>query len=311
MLRQVIRLTIGICMLLSNGMPAWGQGLDITMHVGAGRMAGKSVYQIGGFVAYADGSADEYWFPVSELDWPLDFYVASVHADARIHDRVSLGADVVKNVSRAAGWMEDSDWVEAPDSFDVYSESRTRGEALLWHANVNYIFYHAEKEDQEVDVMLGGGFWHQKFGYHGYAVLEEYPSSPSFPPTNVQARVITYDITYEVPYLELAARSTYGRLTGHVHLGWSPLAHAEDVDHHLLRNKVCRGESDTGSAYLFGVKAGYEFIDNWSLGTRFDYTKIDTDGTQKQWNGGAYHAELDWKAFSEQMLFQVTVGCSF
>jgi len=47
---------------------------------------------------------------------------------------------VVKSISRAAGWMKDSDWVNAEDSFDVYSESRTRGEALLWNANVDYIF---------------------------------------------------------------------------------------------------------------------------------------------------------------------------
>jgi len=305
-------LAIGVFIFLSGAIPAWGKDLDLNMNLGAGRLSGETVYQIGGFVAYADGSTDEYWFPVSELDWPLDFYTASAHADLTIHDTVSVGADVVKSISRAAGWMKDSDWVNAEDSFDVYSESRTRGEALLWNANVDYIFYHSEKEDQAaVDLMLGAGFWHQKFGYHGYAVHEEYPSSPSTAPYDLQARVITYDMTYELPYLELAARSTHGRLTGHVHLGWSPYARAEDVDHHLLRNKVCRGESDRGAAYLLGMRAGYELIDNWSLGCQFDYTKIDAEGTQKQWNGDAYYAELDWKAFSEQMLIQVTVGCSF
>jgi outer membrane protease len=302
---------MGVCLVLSGVTPVWGDGLDFNMNVGAGRMSGETVYQIGGHVAYANGRTDKYWFPVSELDWPLDFYVASAHADLTIHDTVHVGADVVKNISKAAGWMKDSDWVNAPDSFDVYSESQTRGEALLWNANVDYIFHHSEKKDQKVAVMLGAGFRHQKFGYHGYAVHEEYPSSPSTPPYDLQARVITYAITYEVPYVELAAFSTYGRLTGYVHLGWSPFAMAEDVDHHLLRNKVCRGVSDNGAAYLLGMRAGYELIDNWSLGCRFDYTKINTQGTQKQWNGDAYYAELDWKALSEQMLIQITLGYSF
>ena len=59
------------------------------------------------------------------------------------------------------------------------------------------------------------------------------------------------------------------------------------------------------------MKAGYELIDNWVLGGQFDYTKIDTEGTQKQWIGDAYFAELDWKAYSEQTLIQITLGCSF
>jgi len=311
MQRQIICLTMGVCFFLLCGIPAWCQGLDLNMNVGAGQMAGKTVYQIGGLITYADGSADEYWFPISELEWPLDFYIASAHADLTFHDQVFVGADVIKNMSRAAGWMKDSDWIAAPNSFDVYSESRTRGEALLWNAHADYIFYHSEKEDQEIDLMLGAGYWHQKFGYHGYSVLEEYPSSPSTPPNDVQARAITYDITYEVPYVELATFSKYGRFTGYFHLGWSPFASAEDVDHHLLRNKVCRGESDEGRAYLFGVKAGYELIDSWTLGCQFDYTKIDTDGSQDQWINDAYLGELEWKAFSEQMLVQVTLGYSF
>lgn len=300
---------MSLLMITAAWSSVWAKGVELNLTAGVGLLAGDTTYQIGGLVVLPDGSAAEYHFPFSELEWPLDVYVASAHADVVLADLVNARFNITKNISRAAGWIKDSDWLDAPDSLDVYSESRTRLDAILWDATVDYICYHAP----EASCMVGFGYLRQDFEYTADDIYQEYPSGAYTGPNEYPGRVFTYDMTYEVPYLDLAFTYRYKNLNGLLHFGWSPYASAEDEDHHLARDpvKVSKGKSESGVAYLVGMKSDFAVYKNWSLGFQFDYTKIDTDGYQKQWDGGVYSAKVDWKAFTDQMQTLFTVGYSF
>lgn len=309
MKRHRVYLFVIVSVLVMTGSSAWAKDVDLHLTAGLGWLSGETDYQIGGTVVNANGTVEEYHFPFSELKWPMDVYVASMHADAVVADTVHAKLEVTKNISRAAGWIKDSDWILGPDSFDVYSESRTRMDALLWDAAIDYMLYRTPT----TALMVGIGYLHQYFEYTADHLYQEYPSGAFTGDNEYPGRVFTYDMTYEIPYLDFALQSHGKRFIGHVHFGWSPYASAEDEDHHLARVpvKVCKGESEHGTAYLAGVKADFPLDQNWSLGFQFDYKNIRTDGYQKQWDGGVYSAKLDWKSHSEQMMTLFTVGYSF
>jgi outer membrane protease len=128
-----------------------------------------------------------------------------------------------------------------------------------------------------------GGFLYQKFQFDASNVQQTGygPYSPWYTGT-VPGKVLTYEVTYAVPYFGIHSELQLTRtFQAAADVAYSPWAAAEDEDDHLLRFKRMKG-STTGKAYFATVTAQWELHDNNTFVLQVQYLRIDTTGTQTQ-----------------------------
>ncbi len=284
--------------------------------VGLGELSGHTTYQIGGTYSTPSGSG-ELHFPISELEFPLDVYMVSLGASVGFTEKLKLSASVKKNITGDAGKMKDSDWgyyylaVGSPaeqGTLDIYSESDADLDALIVDVNARYRIYRG--------FFMGLGYIYQNFDYEISNLDQWYPSSNyyfgvDFPHDRVSGTILTYEVTYSIPYIEIVfmgkATDTF---TVETSLGYSPIVKVEDEDQHLLRSKVNKGDCD-GSAIFFSLKGRYDFFKNWFLTLEFDYVKIEADGKSEASFSGVYDHTIDLEIESQQLFAGIAVGYAF
>lgn len=327
-----------LLLALASRASALEVGADFAL--GAARMSGDSTYTIGGTVAAYSLRAEVQW-PLSELAWPLDATLLTADARLRIGDAWSVSLAAASNLGKGTGTMEDSDWGVywlqsegdsrfRTDSLDVFSTSDAAFDALTIDAVARRRVF----ERGGLAVSAGLGYLHEHFdysasdvdqyspSYRGYATpLREYGiTADPFRGTRA-GKVITYEVTYRVPYAELSG--TYGfseAFTVDARLGYSPFAGATDRDDHLLRGKVMEGDCE-GSAYFAGVDARYAFAERWSLLAGVEYRSIETSGTQTQvWYRQddpetdppvGFRSTVDQEISSSQVVARLRLGYGF
>ena len=291
------------------------EGVDLT--VGLGQLFGDTTYQIGGRVDTPSGSYD-YHFPISELEFPLDVYMASLEGSIGFAERWKVCASVKKNITEDAGRMKDSDWGVpfedppgsdtwwwyGPDSLDVYSESDAELDALILDINLRYMFFKR--------LFVGLGYIHQNFEYECSLIRQWSPSGLSgYDYTGTGGVALKYEVTYSIPYFEVVyiGKAT-DNFTVELSLGYSPIVNVEDEDQHLLRSKVNEGDCE-GTALLCSLEGRYDFTKNWFITLGLDYKKIETDGRSKASFFGVYDHTIDLEIESKQVYAALTAGYAF
>lgn len=283
---------------------------------GLGQLGGQTTYQIGGTISTPSGTGKVH-FPISELEFPFDVYMGTLKASVGFAEKLKLSASVKKNITDDAGKMKDSDWGAwwldgngwaEQGTLDIYSESDADLDALILDVNLRYRLHRG--------FFVGLGYIHQNFDYEISNLHEWYPSSTYYfgvdlPHYRLGGQVLTYEVTYNIPYIEIAfmgkATDTF---TVEMSLGYSPIVNVEDEDHHLLRSKVNKGDCD-GSAILFSLQGRYDFFKNWFLTLGLEYVKIETDGKSEAFFSGVYDHTIDLEIESEQLFGGITVGYAF
>jgi outer membrane protease len=127
--------------------------------------------------------------------------------------------------------------------------------------------------------------------------------------------VITYDVTYNIPYLEVAAAIQAGeKLSIEASLGYSPIVSVEDEDDHVLRSKLNVGDCD-GTALMAGIDGRFNFTGQLFALFGVSYLAVDAEGTQSQrfYAGPMAGAgtDIDLDISSEQVYVYVTGGYAF
>lgn len=304
------------------GSPQWDVSLDI------GLMTGDTTYQIGGLITDNAGGVYEVQFPLSELKWPLDIAVAFLGGSGRFGP-LSVQARIGASLTDSPGEMEDSDWGVyyldygppfRDDSLDIFSTSDATLSAAMFDLKVRYAFL-----DRPGFSLAGGiGLLYQDFSFEARGVDQYSPSWRDYGLTGDPFRFrggpnqlgITYDVTYTVPYLEIAAGWKFGhRVTVDASLGYSPIAYAEDTDDHVLRGKLSEGSCD-GSAVMANVGATVAFGRRFFGAVGLSYLNIDTDGTQVQSyyedpSMIGYEATIDHTITSSQTSLYLRGGITF
>jgi outer membrane protease len=247
--------------------------------VGVEAMAGDTTYQIGGNIVLPDGRSGTILFPSSELEWPLDTWLARIDAGLNFGGSWRINGVVKKNVSDPDDNMIDKDWLTPsnPGQLDVYSESSISSfDAVILDVDVEWTFL----ERQAWSLYTGVGYQYQNFDYDSNLIRQYSPSGyPGVDFTGDGRVSITYEITYDIPYLLIGSNVKLGEnftLSGS--FAYAPWVNAEDVDDHVLRNRVTKADMD-GDAFMFDMSAQYNITPSWFLVAGFYYTKIDVDGT--------------------------------
>jgi len=285
------------------------QGSDSYITIGIARLSGDTIYQIGG--KYVTPSASgEYHFPISELEFPLDVWMVSVEGSKEFAEKwkVSVGAKI--NYAINAGKMKDSDWLTLsnPAQLDVYSESDAYLNALIMDIDIQYRFF----ERSNWSFIVGVGYIRQNFDYECKLNRQWSPSGlAGYDYTGTGSVDLTYEVTYSIPYMEIGIQFKFkNKVSLEASFGYSSIVNVKDLDVHVLRSKVSEGDCD-GDAILFSLKGRYSFPRNWFLALQLDYTKIDTDGKQKQYTDGAWTATIDQEITSEQIFGVLSAGYAF
>lgn len=300
-----------LLLVVASSLPATAQNHTWDFNLGVGPMAGHTTYQIGGTVTAPEG-VEEYWFPISELVFPMQ--VAQITLDSTLslgkEKRLQLALGATKNLTTDAGTMEDSDWMTGsnPDQLDVFSESQADLDALMLNADILYKFLKRKR----VSLGAGVGFLYQDFNYECSDFDQWYPSQPWWGHDYGWGLGIIYEITYYIPYLQLRTDVSFfsDKLQLGVMLGASPYVTAEDYDNHVLRGIVSYGDFD-GVAGLMSLEATLYLLKHWFLEVRLDARTIAADGTQRNYIGGAWSHDIDTEITSDQGSFTFAVGASF
>ena len=320
-----------ICIILTMTVAAENPKIDVNL--GTGMLRGDTTYQIGGTVTGPYYGTEELHFPISELAFPLNVYMVSAEGYIEFAERLQVAARVNKNITNDAGKMEDSDWglwhigTELPhmppgyycrstyctsDSLDVFSESDSDLKALIMDINLSYKFY----KQLNWSLMAGLGYIYQNFDYEVSNLDQWYPSYYDYFEVDLghdyeSGKVGTYEVTYSIPYIELGAQLTFLDSLGvEASFGYAPVVNVEDEDHHLLRDKVSKGEGD-GTGSFVSVEGRYAFGENWFVTLEADYTKIETEGKTKSFFDGRYDHTIDEKIESEQTSVTLSIGYGF
>ena len=291
-------------------------GFDIS--IGTELMSGDTTYSIGGATTLADGTSGTLHFPLSELEWPLDIWLARVDAGLYIGSSWRINGVLKANISDPDDPMEDSDWGLAyleglagasPSDLDIYSESNISDfDAFIWDIDVEWAFL----QRQSWNLYAGLGYQYQKFEYDGQLIHQYSPSHPGQAEAYGDGTVgITYEMTYKMPYFLIGTDyqiTPSFTVTGS--FAYSPWVEAEDEDHHLLRNKVAKGDME-GDAFMVDVSGTYYFLSSWFLEGGFLYTKIDVDGDQNQSINGVPLGTIYEESESTQTSGYLNIGYRF
>lgn len=295
--------------------PAGDSKGNFTISLGTEKMAGDTSYRIGYPAVSPSGIRFDGYFPFSELEWPLDIWLLRVDGKATFNEQWRANVSIKKDLSTPDDKMIDSDWLTPsnPALLDVYSEFDISSfDALIIDADVQWIFL----QRQVASFYLGAGFVYQNFDYESKLIYQFSPSGlPGFAFVGDGRIGIIYEVTYLLPYLKIGSDLQFGpNFTIQSSFSYSPIAQAEDTDHHLLRElggKVATGDLD-GTAYMIEITGRYLFTPALFLEAGLHYLRIEVDGEQYQEYGlglpiGTVHQEVE----SAQTTAYLSVGFRF
>ncbi len=286
--------------------------VNLNIALGAELMSGSTTFSIGGPVTYYDGSSEQGYFPWSELEWPLDIWLARLSVGMDIGQSWRVNGVIKTNISDPNGHMIDKDWLtySNPSQLDIYSNSTISDfSAFILDIDVEWIFV----QDQSWTVYTGVGFQSQNFEYDGQLIHQYSPSGiPGYEAYGDGSVAITYEMTYTMPYLLIGSDlQITPDLTLEGSFAYSPLVTAEDEDHHLLRNgRVAKGDME-GDAYMLNVSGTYNFLPAWFIEGGVNYTRISVDGNMDISIHGYYILTEREESESTQTSGYLTVGYRF
>lgn len=277
--------------------------------IGTELMSGDTTYSIGFPVTFPDGSSLEGYFPFSQLEWPLDIWLARVDAGLSIGSSWRINGVLKTNISDPNDHMIDRDWLPPGSWLDVYSESNISDfDALIWDIDVEWTFL----QRQSWNLYAGLGYQYQNFDYAAQLIQQYSPSGiPGFDFIGDGSVTITYEMTYKMPY---ALIGTDFQITPNFaiagSIAYSPWVSAEDEDHHLIRDIEFKGDMD-GDAVMFDLSGIYDFHSSWFLEGGVHYTKIDVDGDQTQWTDDVILGTVHEESESTQTSAYLNIGYRF
>lgn len=259
------------------------------------QLTGVTDYEIGGFVQEVNGASGYIHFPVSKLEFPSDMRVLGIGLVSQT-DKTQWSVKVSLSVQEDTTTMKDSDWILAPDSLDVYSESKNDGEVKMFEWRYASKF----KSSESFTKFLGVGLLRQEYHFQVHDGLQiehiEFPDDPNsddpnitLPPVRISppnirplpGNTISYDLTMFIPYayFRLESDSQSSRLAWYGEIAVSPFAKVTDQDQHLLRAKVSQGDY-IGTAFIYEIGSTYFLYNNASLAVSYRRITLDTDGHQ-------------------------------
>ncbi len=281
---------------------------------------GYTLYQIGGYATFPDGSTYDFPDPMSQIKYPLNTFLATLEVDFRFAYNFEASLNLKTSVTPDSGKTEDSDWGVAyvngvpgasPTTLDIFSTSDTSLNFYSFETSFFYRFLH----DSGFSISAGIGFMLQYFYFDISNLDQYYPSSPGTAHDKVPGDVSTYTLWNSIFYGGMKFGYSAGFFKIQALAGFSPFAYGADYDVHLLVNKYSFANS-SGTTYLARLDLSFYFTDNIFMKLNGSFMYITASGTQNQYSyeiQGQYTpmVTIDYRLQSEQLTAGVEVGFAF
>ena len=273
-------------------------------------LSGYTQYRIGGHVELATGESGELRMPISELEFPLDVWLASIGCRIMLSGNIIAEITYKANITSDAGELKDSDWGIAdperhPNRLDIYSESDADLDARIVDLKLRGRIF--KNRTETLELFTGGRFQYQNFQFEVTNLDQWYPSRPHLGHDYVSGNVIDYEATYYILAAEFAGQYKIEKISVESSIGVAFVA-SEDQDRHLLRSKV--NESDgVGIGALFSLEGKYRIAEHWVAAVQIEYISLYTEGESKAYFNDRYDHTIDNELESQQA--SVALGVEF
>ena len=298
---------------------------EVDLSAGVNYAGGVTQYEIGGIVKMPAGSA-EVPFPISRLEFPMDFAFLNLEARLKIKEKWRVAGEFQKSFTNPGSDMKDSDWLfsgfGSKETKDIYSAGET--DCDMWTADVwaSYTFLEAvhgqgsltgPDPSVKYHVFAGLGFLHQNFSYDVHDLDQFYPRRPDIPHDIVAGTYLKYDLALDAPYVLVGADGVFGKswkleLQGKA--SW--FTHAQDKDQHLLRDLTAKVDSDwDGYTYIGSFEARYNINEHWFCKASGELIHVNVDAESYTTQPGVKPYTIHQEINSNQSHFGVSVGYGF
>lgn len=281
----------------------------IDFSLGLENMSGDLTSSIGGEINHANGQSESTYFPISELEWPMDILLARFDGSVTVNPMWRINGTLKTAVDDPDEVMIDRDWFAPGGSPDIYSESSiSEFETLILDVDFEWTYL----RQGPCRLYTGIGYLHQEFEYEGNLIVQYSPSGiTGYDYVGDGFIGSTYDNTFSMIYFLLGADI---QLTPQLDLAGkfsvAPLASSEDELHHLYYNKVSTGDME-GTAYMIELSGKFQISPWWFVKAGVQYTDISVDGDQYQVLAGVPLGQIDQEVESVQSSGYITMGYSF
>jgi plasminogen activator len=222
----------------------------------------------------------------SELIWSLDqVFMLGAGVSVKPLSWLRFNGNIWFNAGDGGGTMDDYDWrvYEWTEWTDwSHHDDVTVTKAILFDLNMELTFLRYN----EAAVFALLGYKHDNWKWEGSGGTYIYSSTylrdtrGTFP----NEKVITYEQTYDVPYLGIGFRANLDPVTVSGRLIGSTLAKASDEDHHLLRDLEISSDNNSGNMIAFDISCIYNFTPHLAAIGAFQYQKYEELKGDHNWN---------------------------
>ncbi|MBN1532935.1 MAG: hypothetical protein JXA20_09755 [Spirochaetes bacterium] len=274
------RIIIAAVMVMA-GATARAVPFHFDFDLGATRYFSYSQYQIGERIVNPDGTVSYAASPLSELVFPLDMFAGYANLNVEIADRFIIRGRINMSLSESiyTGKMEDSDW-NTTGLKVIYSES---GAYSVKFISSDSVIAYRLFRISFFSLSMGIGFTYQYIDFDIKDLVQGDILS-GLPPdfTAVSGLVLTYDISYYLPYIVLYPQFSIGQsIDCLLKVAISPYAIGRDHDDHVLRAKLSEGEA-TGIAAMVAVSFRWRFMWRLFLTGECGVNAVFLEGEQRQ-----------------------------
>ncbi|MDX2156920.1 MAG: omptin family outer membrane protease [Hyphomicrobiaceae bacterium] len=243
----------------------------------AGQAQSFSVTPVGGVTVEAgvgvlNGFRKEYVYDaptgiqISKLKWRMDT-IGMLHAGAHYRPWSFLMLGIKGGTSlSSSGHMEDFDWIAGcPNNVcrSIHPDTRTQN-AMMLDAFVAARFL----EVSGISVAAIAGYKWDYYQWHAFNGTANY--APPF--TNGLG--ITYEQSWETPYLGLGVDGQFGRLGVSARAVGSVWASGNDRDHHHNRSLLFTEPFDQGGFVATDIGVSYRLTDNVRVAVDYHYQRF-------------------------------------
>lgn len=252
-------------------------GMQVTARIGAGYLQGES----NEFVYWPDQNNHK----ASQLTWEIDnLFMLGLGGSVTVNDWLIFNADGWFKASDGSGSMDDYDWlVPGLDWTDwsTHEDTDVTGGSII-DINAQIPFY------QSGNMVISGylGYkrdsfeWEARGGNYTYSVNGFRDSTGSFPAGELG---ITYEQTFDVPYIGVGMVGDYGQWQFQGRFIFSPLVSGEAIDHHHMRNLVTVDDFSGESMMSFDIAGSYAVSEATLIKLAFAYQSYDTMQGDSEW----------------------------
>ncbi|MDD3581615.1 MAG: omptin family outer membrane protease [Desulfobacca sp.] len=281
--------------------------------IALGYLTGDVTYQIGGKykgISFGEAFQGKVNFPLSELKWPLDLLMFTLGGELRFLKNWELRIAFSKNLTDEPGKDEDSDWEDEsrPKVKTCFGTSDTAFSGYILDLGMRYwIIEKQVNRDLAWAIAPGASLLYQEFSWDGsnlvqYDLITGECSREAGP-------VIAYKFNLLMPFLDLAGRLTYKRLSCLASFAYSPWLIAKDKDFHLLRDRFTKTK-----AYGDGFKVAWQgrlaLSQHWFVHLSGDWLQFSAANMDQNW-GLVGTWSIEHKITSSQLSIKGGVGCHF